>query len=124
MKTPSTLVWLAVIFSVSLAISAVNLAMSDSFVKVAFRTIGLLALFYFLLKGKNLARLLLAFLHGAAGLMLIYVLIVGWARVSGGQTLLLGLWALFSGASSVFFWRSSVLRHLTLPTAKSSANEA
>jgi hypothetical protein len=124
MKFPSTNVWLVVILSVSLAVSAANLAMGDSFAKVAFRTIGLLVLFYFVLKGKNVARVLLAFLYGAAGLMLIYLLVAGWSRASGGQVVLFGLLAFFSCASSAFFWRSPVLRRLAVPAAKSDASEA
>ena len=113
MKQISTATWLMLILAWSFVITAVNLAAGDSPGRVIFRALGLLLLFYLLLKGKNFARILLTLLYGVAGLMLAFRVVTTWEQFSLASIAFLVLVAGLSLGSAAFLWRSPVLRELT-----------
>lgn len=114
MKPISTINYLFGIVVLSLMLEAIWVITGQSLGLAVFRGISNLVLVILILKGKNYARVLVTFLCALSGVACLVVLASAVRSAAVFPIVFfLGL-GLFYFCSSAFFWRSKVLRALTM----------
>lgn len=110
LKKVSSLMWLGLIFGITVVVDLLSLAMGSSAGPIIVRLLFLSALFLMLIRGSQSVRYLLAVIYTFAG---IAALLTAVRAADGATPVLFGFFGLFLFASAGFLLRSRVLRALT-----------